>query len=103
MSPATSSLKPADLYLLLALADVPMHGYALAQRMAQESEGRVRMLPGNLYAVIPAPGARRPGGGDRAAAGSGVAGTAAAVASPSRGAAARPSATRRGGWPGPSI
>lgn len=48
----STSLKPVELHLLLALADAPMHGYALAQRMAAESEGQVQMLPGNLYAVI---------------------------------------------------
>lgn len=47
-----ATLKPAELHLLLALAEAPMHGYALAQRMAEESEGQVQMLPGNLYAVI---------------------------------------------------
>ena len=50
--PAPPPLKPVDLHLLLALAGGPLHGYALAARMREESENRLRMLPGNLYAVI---------------------------------------------------
>ena len=45
-------LKPSDLHVLLALASGALHGYALVQRIEDESEGRVRMLPGNLYAVL---------------------------------------------------
>ena len=46
------SLKPIELHLLLALAAEPAHGYALVQRIEVDSEGRVSLLPGNLYAVI---------------------------------------------------
>lgn len=52
MPVSTETLKPAQFHVLLALAERPLHGYALAQCIATESEGRVRMLPGNLYAVI---------------------------------------------------
>jgi DNA-binding PadR family transcriptional regulator len=45
-------LKPADLHVLLALVSGPLHGYALVQRIETESSGLVRMLPGNLYAVL---------------------------------------------------
>ncbi len=45
-------LKQVELYLLLALADGPLHGYAMSSRIQDESDGRIRMLPGNLYAVI---------------------------------------------------
>ncbi len=45
-------LKAVDFHLLLALVEGPLHGYALAQRMREESEGQVKMMPGNLYAVI---------------------------------------------------
>lgn len=53
-APPTESptVKPAELYLLVALADQPLHGYALAHRMREESQGRVRLLPGNLYAIL---------------------------------------------------
>ena len=45
-------LRPTEFYTLLALAAGPQHGYALVQRIEQESEGRLSILPGNLYAVI---------------------------------------------------
>ena len=47
-----SPLKPVDFHLLLALVDGPLHGYALAKCMREESEGQVQMMPGNLYSVI---------------------------------------------------
>ena len=46
------ALKPTDFHVLLALAAEPLHGYGLVRRIEQESEGRVRLLPGNLYAVL---------------------------------------------------
>ncbi|MEM7585794.1 MAG: PadR family transcriptional regulator [Acidobacteriota bacterium] len=49
---AHAPLKPVDFHLLLALVDGPLHGYALAGRMREESDGQVQMMPGNLYAVI---------------------------------------------------
>ncbi len=45
-------LKPVDFHLLLALVDEPLHGYALAARIREQSDGQVRMMPGNLYSVI---------------------------------------------------
>lgn len=52
MAASPPALKPSDFHLLLALLDRPLHGYALSRRMEEESEGQVRMLPGNLYAVL---------------------------------------------------
>lgn len=46
------ALKPVDLHVLLALVEGPLHGYALARQLETESEGRVRLLPGNLYAIL---------------------------------------------------
>ncbi|MGH9320584.1 MAG: PadR family transcriptional regulator [Vicinamibacteria bacterium] len=46
------SLRPVELHALLALSAGALHGYALARRIAEDSDGRVRLLPGNLYAVI---------------------------------------------------
>lgn len=46
------ALKPTDFHVLLALAGEPLHGYGLVRRIELESEGRVRLLPGNLYAVL---------------------------------------------------
>ena len=46
------ALKPTDFHVLLALASESLHGYGLVRRIEHESEGRVRLLPGNLYAVL---------------------------------------------------
>jgi DNA-binding PadR family transcriptional regulator len=39
-------------YSLLALADGPRHGYALAQDVESATEGRLRMGPGTLYGSL---------------------------------------------------
>jgi len=52
LSAMRDPLKPSDLHVLLALAPGALHGYALVQRIEDESAGRVRLLPGNLYAVL---------------------------------------------------
>jgi DNA-binding PadR family transcriptional regulator len=46
------SLRPVELHVLLAMSSGPLHGYAIARRIAEDSDGRLRLLPGNLYAVI---------------------------------------------------
>lgn len=46
------SLKPVEVGVLIALCEEPGHGYALVQRVEEESDGRVSLLPGNLYAVL---------------------------------------------------
>lgn len=46
------ALRPAELHVLLALTAGPSHGYALVRRIEDDSDGRLRLLPGNLYAVI---------------------------------------------------
>jgi DNA-binding PadR family transcriptional regulator len=45
-------LRPVDLHVLLALSHRDRHGYGLVQDIAEESEGRLRLLPGNLYGVL---------------------------------------------------
>lgn len=47
-----SPLKPIELHVLLGLADAPLHGYALVERIAELSDGKLRLLPGNLYVVL---------------------------------------------------
>lgn len=42
-------LNPRDVLILMALAQEPLHGYALIQEAEALSEGRVRMDPANLY------------------------------------------------------
>ena len=38
--------------ILTALAEQPLHGYALLQRVAELSDGRVRLRAGTLYAAL---------------------------------------------------
>lgn len=45
-------LPPQDLQLLLALRDGPLHGYAMMQQVAAQSEGRVRVELGSLYRML---------------------------------------------------
>lgn len=45
-------LTPLSMHLLLALADEPMHGYALMQAVEAQSAGRVRPGTGSLYAAL---------------------------------------------------
>ena len=54
---AKSSGKPkplpaASLHLVLALLDGEQHGYALMSRVAELSDGAVRMGPGTLYGTL---------------------------------------------------
>lgn len=50
--PSDRTLKSHEFHVLVALADEPLHGYEMAQRMDEDSEGRVQMMPGNLYAIL---------------------------------------------------
>ena len=45
-------LTPVVFYSLLALAEGPRHGYALAREVEGASEGRIRMGPGTLYGSL---------------------------------------------------
>jgi len=45
----TSPLKPAALYILLALADGDRHGYAVIQAVRDVSDGRVPLRTGSFY------------------------------------------------------
>lgn len=47
-----STLPAASLHLMLALLDGELHGYALMQRVAELSDGAVRMGPGTLYGTL---------------------------------------------------
>jgi DNA-binding PadR family transcriptional regulator len=47
-----SPLKPVELHVLLGLSEAPLHGYALVERIAELSAGKLRLLPGNLYVVL---------------------------------------------------
>ena len=45
-------LPPAQLHILLALADGEKHGYAVMSEVEQMTEGEVSMGPGTLYGAI---------------------------------------------------
>ena len=45
-------LKPIDFLVLMVLSDVERHGYGIVQDIAEQTEGRVQLVPGNLYSVL---------------------------------------------------
>ena len=45
-------LTPAVFHILLALAGGPAHGYAIAQSVAAETGGIIKMGPGTLYGTV---------------------------------------------------
>ena len=45
-------LKPSTYYVLLALADGELHGYAIMQAVTEMTGGREAILPGTLYAAL---------------------------------------------------
>ena len=45
-------LRPASYFVLAALLDGPLHGYAIAARADELSEGRVRLTAGTLYGAL---------------------------------------------------
>ena len=45
-------LRPIETSLLIALCAGPGHGYELVRRMHEETDGRLKVLPGNLYVVL---------------------------------------------------
>jgi len=46
---ATEPLAPRDFLILMALTDGRSHGYAILQRVAEETDAAVSMDPANLY------------------------------------------------------
>ena len=47
-----SDFTPLELIVLAALSDRDRYGYELVERIAELTDGRVRIRPGNLYRVI---------------------------------------------------
>ena len=43
---------PVDFLVLLTLADRELHGYGIVAEISDRTEGRMRLVPGNLYAVL---------------------------------------------------
>ncbi len=52
MSSDRKPLPAASLHIVLALLPGELHGYALMQRVADLSDGAVRMGPGTLYGTL---------------------------------------------------
>lgn len=52
MARSSKSLPSASLHVVLALLDGELHGYALMRRVAELSDGAVRMGPGTLYGTL---------------------------------------------------
>lgn len=52
MARQTKPLPSASLHIVLALLDGELHGYALMGRVAELSDGAVRMGPGTLYGTL---------------------------------------------------
>lgn len=48
----TKPLPSASLHIVLALLDGELHGYALIGRVAELTDGAVRMGPGTLYGTL---------------------------------------------------
>ncbi|HUR96401.1 MAG TPA: PadR family transcriptional regulator [Gemmatimonadales bacterium] len=47
-----SHISSLEYHVLLALAAAPLHGYAVKQRVEDESDGSLTPQPGSLYRVI---------------------------------------------------
>ena len=45
-------LKPVDFLVLMTLARKERHGYGIVADIVEQTEGRIRLVPGNLYAVL---------------------------------------------------
>ena len=45
-------MAPAVFQILIALADQPLHGYAIMLDIAERSQGKVKLSPGTLYGSI---------------------------------------------------
>ncbi len=45
-------LNPVDFMVLLVLAQRDRHGYALLKEMDRRTDGKISLLPGNLYVVL---------------------------------------------------
>ena len=52
MVAVTEAIREPTYYVLAALLDGPLHGYAIAKAAADLSEGRVRLTAGTLYGAL---------------------------------------------------
>jgi DNA-binding PadR family transcriptional regulator len=52
MSDGKASMRAPSYFVLAALLDEPLHGYAVIKRVEELSGGRVRLAAGTLYATL---------------------------------------------------
>jgi len=45
-------VRPVDFHVLLALVARDRHGYGIVQDVETRTEGRIRLVPGNLYPML---------------------------------------------------
>jgi len=45
-------LKPVDFMVLLTLAGRELHGYGIVAEIAERTDGKIALVPGNLYSVL---------------------------------------------------
>ena len=45
-------LKPVDYHVLMVLLDGKRHGYGIVQDIADRTEGKIKLVPGNFYAML---------------------------------------------------
>src|ERR1700734_4319260 len=52
MNTSKAEMREPTYFLLASLLDGPLHGYAIIQRAAELSDGRVKMATGTLYTAL---------------------------------------------------
>jgi DNA-binding PadR family transcriptional regulator len=52
MTKPFASMREPTYFILAALQDEPLHGYAIVKRAQELSDGRVRLTTGTLYAAL---------------------------------------------------
>ncbi|PZG23864.1 PadR family transcriptional regulator [Micromonospora craterilacus] len=52
MTRPSASMREPTYFILAALQDEPLHGYAIVKRAQELSDGRVRLTTGTLYAAL---------------------------------------------------
>ncbi len=45
-------LKPVDFHVLMVLLDGKRHGYGIVQDISDRTDGRIKLVPGNFYAML---------------------------------------------------
>ena len=45
-------LRPVDFHILMVLLDKKRHGYGIVQDIADRTNGKIQLVPGNFYAML---------------------------------------------------